>query len=134
VGGWSRGQASRAWRIETAGGNQAIDLKAKGQAAVLVSARFLSMVPDSLGHDLGSSRLELEFDVIGLVTTKDGPGVAEVGPQIKVFRNGGDITAIDFELPTKNTFGNCISKTPFLSGKSLDGSPSLPTMRIVIQC
>ena len=43
-------------------------------------------------------------------------------------------TAIDFELPTKNTFGNCISKTPFLSGKSLDGSPSLPTMRIVIQC
>jgi len=91
-------------------------------------------VPDSLGHDLGSSRLELEFDVIGLVTTKDGPGVAEVGPQIKVFRNGGDITAIDFELPTKNTFGNCISKTPFLSGKSLDGSPSLPTMRIVIQC
>ena len=108
MGGWSRGQASRAWRIEIAGGNQAIDLKAKGQAAVLVSARFLSMVPDSLGHDLGSSRLELEFDVIGLVTTKDGPGVAEVGPQIKVFRNGGDKSRwrlVPATAPNCQTFG-----------------------------
>ena len=68
---------------------ESIDAKIESDGSVLVTLNSLGWVPESFGHEVGGFTGESDFDVVGLSTTVDPPGIAEVCLEVEVRRDHG---------------------------------------------